>query len=166
MSIFTESDLILDLSKTHFPKRTKDSSYPTPGWKDVDYIFKYRSRTVYLELKDPDNPNATPKKIAEFMEELIKGQIDKDLYYKFRDSYLNEQLSTVGDRNRIDYYIIIAMESLTEVELQTRSINMQRNLPVGIPNNSKWKHPIADSCFVFNLRTWNEHFPEILIKRK
>ena len=47
--------------------------------------------------------------------------------------------------------------------LQNQRESLQRKLPTGIPK--VWRRPIAEDCLVFNIKTWNETFPEFPLAR-
>jgi len=167
VNIFNEADLTVDLSSAGNAKRVKNEFYPSPGWKDVDYIFTDSNITFFLELKDPDDPNAIlhPERTI-FLDNLKSGNLDSELSYKFRDTFLNELLSGNRKKGRIIYCVLIAAISLTTVELQIRQTNLRRCLPIQLPEMTNWNDYIADDCLFFNLSTWKQHFPQFPIYRK
>jgi len=167
MNIFEENNLKVDLSQAKTAKRVKDEYYPSPGWKDVDFVFTDSNITYYLELKDPDDQNAVshPNRIT-FINDLKSGKLDPELSYKFRDTFVNEFLSGNPKSGKIIYCVLIASNSLTTVELQTRQNILRRYLPAQRPAHTKWIDYLADDCLVFNLSTWKRHFPNFPISRK
>ncbi|MFO8156025.1 MAG: hypothetical protein R6U87_08495, partial [Thiohalospira sp.] len=58
--------------------------------KSVDFIIEWQERYWFVEFKDPQHPEAEEENRLEFMERFCGGALDKDLKYKYRDSFLYE----------------------------------------------------------------------------
>jgi len=132
--------------------------------KAVDFIIEQNDRIYFIELKDPDNPNAQAAALAGFKAELASGQLDSKLATKFRDSYLYELAS-----NRLPkpvyYIVLIGLHSLTAVELVTRTDALKKQLPIHGPFNKPWPRPLAAGCVVVNLDNWAKVMPNFPIRR-
>ena len=123
--------------------------------KAVDFIVEEVNRISFIELKDPDHPNAKQMNRNIFIKDFLSGALDEDLKYKYRDTFLYQWASgSVG--KPIYYWIIIALEKLTEAELSSRTDDLRRKLPLKGPTG-KWKRPIVTDCMVFNIDTWKRH---------
>ena len=123
--------------------------------KAVDFIVEEVNRISFIELKDPDHPNAKQVNRNIFIKDFLSGALDEDLKYKYRDTFLYQWASgSVG--KPIYYWIIIALEKLTEAELSSRTDDLRRKLPLKGPTG-KWKRPIVADCMVFNIATWRRH---------
>jgi hypothetical protein len=46
-----------------------------------------------------------------------------------------------------------------------RKEQLERKLPLHGPPSHPWPRPIVASCGVFNMRSWNERFPDYPVKR-
>lgn len=124
--------------------------------KAVDFVLESRSRILFIEIKDPDNPQAGPANRDKFIEEFASGNIDMDLVYKCRDSFLYEWASG-GVQKPVHYFVLIAIDNLTKADLLARTDALKRNIPLPAHAPEHWERaPIAD-CAVFNMKTWNEH---------
>lgn len=132
--------------------------------KAVDFIVELPERRLFIEIKDPQDPGATEERAQKFIEDFLAGGLDFDLRYKYRDSFLYEWASGNADKP-IHYYVIIAIDSLTVVDLLRRTDALRRMLPVNGPKSVKWKRRIAEDCMVFNIRTWNERQPRFPLSR-
>ena len=123
--------------------------------KAVDFIVEEVNRTSFIEIKDPDHPNARQANRNMFINDFLSGALDEDLKYKYRDTFLYQWASgSIG--KPIYYWIIIALEKLTEAELSSRTDDLRRKLPLKGPTG-EWKRPIVADCMVFNITTWKRH---------
>ena len=124
----------------------------------------FTHRILFIELKDPEHPHARKKKGKMFIDEFLSGDLDEDLKYKYRDSFLYQWASSdVG--KPIHYWVLVAIDSLTEVELGARTDDLKRKLPLNGPVTGRWNRPIVKGCMVFNLRTWNRNLPRYPVSR-
>lgn len=133
--------------------------------KAVDFVVELPERRLFIEIKDPQAPGATEKSSKEFIESFCAGKLDKDLKYKYRDSFLYE-LASGNDDKAIHYYVIIAVSSLSGAELLRRTEELKRVLPVKGPQSGAWNRQIVDGCSVFNIETWNRNLPQFPLSRR
>lgn len=132
--------------------------------KAVDFIVEEDDRVLFIELKDPDHSQARKADRKKFIESFHSGALDEDLKYKYRDTFLYQWASgSVG--KPIFYWIIIAMDKLTEAALSTRTDDLKRKLPLNGPPSGEWKQPIVAGCMVFNIDTWNRRQPRFPLSR-
>ena len=52
--------------------------------KAVDFIIEEVDRISFIELEDPDHPNARQANIEDF----LSAALDEDLKYEYRDTFL------------------------------------------------------------------------------
>ena len=132
--------------------------------KAVDFIVEEHNRISFIELKDPEHPHAKEADRKRFIESFRSGALDEDLKYKYRDTFLYQWASgSVG--KPIFYWVIIAMDKLTEAALSTRTDDLKRKLPLKGPPSGEWKQPIVADCMVFNIDTWNRRQPRFPLSR-
>ena len=129
--------------------------------KAVDFIVELPERYLFIEFKDPED--APPERRHRFVEKLTSGRLDGDLVYKYRDSFLYEWASGRADKP-VDFLVLIALD-LDKPALSNRTNQLRRRLPLHGPQSKPWPRPIVASCGVFNLRSWNERFPDYPIQR-
>ena len=153
-----------------FPRGTSARKFDDPShglshcMKAVDFIVEEADRILFIELKDPEHPHARKKKGKMFIDEFLSGDLDEDLKYKYRDSFLYQWAS--GDIAKpIHYWVIVAIDDLTEADLLARTEDLKRKLPLNGPVTGGWKRPIVKGCTVFNLRTWNRTLPRYPVSR-
>lgn len=132
--------------------------------KAVDFVVELPERRLFIEIKDPQDLTATEEKSQKFIEDFLAGRLDFDLRYKYRDSFLYEWASGNADKP-IHYYVIIAIDSLTVVDLLRRTDALKRMIPINGPRSGQWKRRIAEDCMVFNIKTWNERQPRFPLSR-
>lgn len=141
-----------------------DTHRLTHCMKAVDYIVELPGRRLFIEIKDPQDPGAPPEVAAEYLERLRTGEIDEDLKYKFRDSFLYEWASGRADKP-IDYLVLIGLDTLTGPHLLSRTRALERQLPLWGPDSAAWPNPMVNGCGVFNLESWNRTFPSYQVSR-
>ena len=132
--------------------------------KAVDFIVEETARISFIEIKDPDHPNAAAARKKKFIQKFLSGNLDEDLKYKYRDTFLYQWASKRVDKP-IYYWVIIAMNMLTEADLSARTDDLRRKLPLNGLSSGQWKQPIVTGCMVFNFDTWNRHQPRFPLSR-
>ena len=131
--------------------------------KAVDWIVELPDRIYFIEVKDLDSDNAKGhKERCQYLKELKEKKHDSDFVGKFRDSFLYEWACNRAERP-ISYLVVIACKDLDPALLQYRKQALQRKLPTGL--KAGWLRPLAKDCLVFNVETWNAHFPEFPLSR-
>lgn len=166
MTVLAEDDLQITLP-AGVPGRKFDDE-ATHGlshcMKAVDFIVEFADRTLFIEFKDPENPNAKPKNSEAFLKNFMSGAIDSDLKTKYRDSWLYEY--AVGRAEKPIYYLVlIGASTLSDADLVTRTEALQRQIPVEGPGDRSWRKPFVAGCAVMNLAAWNEFLPHIPASR-
>lgn len=165
MAVIIEGDIQINLPDGLVFRRFDDefSHGLSHCMKAVDYIIDMEDKIIFLEFKDPDNPNAKDQNREEFFEKLTSGKIDSDLKTKFRDSFLYE-----WGYGRVDkpvyYWILIGAERLDSIQLLRRTDALKKQLPVNGPAGKPWKNAFVAGCTVMNLLAWNKqlaNFPAI-----
>ncbi len=161
--VLEERDLQITISHAEAARRFDGSDHGlTHCMKAVDFVVELSDRFLFIEFKDPQHPRATPESRQEFIGSLVSGSLDEELKYKYRDSFLYEWAA--GRVSKPVYYmVLIALDTLTSAELDRRTNDLKRKLPVGVP--SSWARPIVQDCAVFNLASWNQHFPGFQVSR-
>jgi len=131
--------------------------------KAVDFIVELPDRYLFIELKDPHG--SPPSAQQKFLEKLKREALDRELVYKYRDSFLYEWASGRADRP-VHFLVLLALDRLDKTALMTRKRQLDRKLPLRGRQSVPWNRPIVASCGVFNLRSWRERFPDYPVKRR
>ena len=132
--------------------------------KAVDFIVELKNRYLFIEFKDPQHSKGQKRDREKFMQEFQSGSIDEDFKYKYRDSFLYEWASDRA-KKPIHYYILLAMDTLTDADLIARTDDLKRKLPVEGPQSGAWKRNLVAGCMVFNLATWNKYLKDYPVSR-
>ena len=161
MTALTEGDLRITITEDVVNTRKFDDPINhglSHCMKAVDFIVELADHYLFIEIKDPQDPQVPSRGLDTFVQEFQSGQIDEDFKYKYRDSFLYEWAS--GRANKpIHYLILIGLDTLSNVMLISRRRALERKLPLHGPRASTWTHPIANFCGVFNIESWNRTFP-------
>lgn len=165
MTTGKEGDIQMTPKRGIRMRKFDDASHGlTHCMKAVDFILEMKDKVLFIEIKDPDHPQAGPASRDKFIEEFESGNIDADLVYKCRDSFLYEWASG-GVQKPVHYFMLIAIDNLTKAELLTRTDALKRKIPLLAHAPGRWKKsPVAD-CAVFNIKTWNEHITSCTVRR-
>ena len=160
-----EEDLQMEIKGVVDARKFDDSSHGLSHcMKAVDFIVEHPNRYLFIEFKDPQDPRIPAQKQGQFMHKFLRGMIDEDLKYKYRDSFLYEWAAGRVDKP-VDYLILIALDSLPATELGTRTVELQRILPLQKPTSGSWIRPLVRSCTVFNIASWNRKFLDLTVTR-
>ena len=132
--------------------------------KAVDFVVELPDRYLFIEIKDPQAPHAPPEAAKDYLERLQAGEIDEELKYKYRDSFLYEWASGRADKP-IYYLVLIALDTLTGPRLLRCNNALERKLPLHGPSSTPWLKPIVNGCAVFNMESWNRAMPRHPVSR-
>ena len=156
--MFTEGNIQITFPRSASARKFDDPT--THGlshcMKAVDFVVEEGDLISFIEIKDPDHPHARKADREKFIDEFLSGRLDEDLKYKCRDSFLYRWAADRVDKP-VNYWIIIALDILTEMQLSMRTDDLKSKLPLNGPSSGKWKQPIVTDCMVFNIETWNKH---------
>lgn len=161
---FTERTLQIDIADAISGRKFDGADHGLTCMKAVDFIVELEDRYLFIELKDPDDPEAAPERRDRFIERLRSGGLDESLKYKYRDSFLYEWASGRADKP-IDYFVLIALDKLEDGHLLTRTEALQRKLPNRGPGGRPWQRDIVRACGVFNLESWNRTLARYPVSR-
>lgn len=166
MSVLTEGDLQITLPAGASGRKLDDKSSHglSHCMKAVDFIVELDEKIFFIELKDPDRPDAPPERSAKFMGRFLSGEIDDNLKTKYRDSWLYEWAQGRIEKPVI-YLVLIGASSLSAPELLARTEALKRQLPVSGPKGLAWKNPLVAGCAVMNLAAWNKALPHMQVRR-
>lgn len=165
MTTFTEGNL-----KITFPRGTKARKFDDGShglshcMKAVDFIVEENDRILFIEFKDLEHPDAPEENRIKDIKEFKSGNLDKELQYKYRDTFLYEWASDNIDKP-IYYWVLVAIETLTAPDLSARTDDLKRKLPLDGSPSGKWTRPIVADCMVFNIETWNRSQPRFRLSR-
>ena len=163
---FTEEDLELEIRRVVDARKFDDS--PSHGlshcMKAVDFNVERTDSYLFIEFKDPQDLRAKAQARKEFSRNFKRGKLDEDFKYKYRDTFLYEWAAGRVEKP-VDYLILIALDSLTVTELGTRTVELQRILPLQKPTSGSWIRPLVRSCTVFNIASWNRKFLDLTVTR-
>lgn len=128
----------------------------------VDFIVELKGSYVFIEVKDPDHPKATPQAVAEFCNEIKSGELRMALVKKYRDSFLYRWAEEKLDKP-VNYAVLLCMNSMDKAMLLNENDLLKRELP--LQETAKWQKQIAASCNIFNIDTWNKIYPKMSVRR-
>ena len=135
MSAFVEGNLEITFRNVLSARKFDEEYRLSHCMKAVDFIVELDDRYIFIEIKDPQTAPNSGASVADYAERFMRRQLDSDLKYKFRDSYLYEWASGRADKPN-DYYVLIAVDDLEPAVLDRRSTDLQRQLPTGLPRGS------------------------------
>lgn len=127
----------------------------------VDFVVEMAEAWIFVEVKDPGNPNAQAKGLAKFFGELNDGTLSGTFAAKFIDSFVYRWAE--GKVNKPIHYI--SLVTLEPALLLSLSDEIAKKLPpMGMPT-PRWQRKLVENCQVFNVETWNENFPKWPVTR-
>lgn len=127
----------------------------------VDFIVELDESILFVEVKDPGNPNAQSRGLEKFIERLNNGTLSESFASKFIDSFFYRWAEDKLSKNV--YYL--SLVTIDKEELPNLSDEIAKKLaPVGKISNRWQRHPVQN-CQVFNIETWNQNFPKWPVTR-
>ena len=167
MTVMTEGNI-----KMNFPQNVNVRRFDGPShglshcsMKAIDFIVELTDRVLFIEIKDPQDPRATPQSSSKTIAEFKSGEMDEIFKLKYRDSFIYEWASDNLKKKPIHYYVLIGIDTLDKTLLLHRTNSLKTKLPVRAVSEKKWKKHIAEKCMVFNIETWNQFLPNFLVSR-
>lgn len=128
--------------------------------KSVDFIVELQDRYLFVEVKDPNNPNAQSQAVQDFKQKCTSGELRNDLKAKFRDTFIYKWAEKTQDKPI--YYLCLI--TLDDVLLLTLNDDLKKHLPIAsVPQ--KWSRSIAQACHMLNIASWNKIFPQWQVTR-
>lgn len=165
MSTFSEGDLQIS-----FPSGLKVYKFDGEDhglshcMKAVDFIVDDNDSYLFIEFKDPENPQARSGNIKKFYQEFFSRSLCEALKQKYRDSFLYHWALAQPEKP-IYYYVLVAIESLTAPALLSCTDDLKRMLPLYGPKTGRWRRSIVARCAVFNIAAWNHYLYQFPIRR-
>lgn len=158
MTTLTEGDLRIDVADEADVRRFDDeASHPLSHcMKAVDFVIEWEDRYWFVELKDPQNPNAREDARSQFVQELRRARLDTDFVYKYRDTLLYEWAAGRAQKP-ITYLVLVALDTLDPPLLLTRQDELRRKLPAAGQGAPEWQHSLVTDCLFLNMDSWNRH---------
>ena len=132
--------------------------------KAVDFVIEEDGYTIFLELKDPDNPKASKSAKVGFAKKLYSEKLDKELKYKYRDSYLYEW-ACGNVKKPILYVVVIQFEPFVSAHRMVRRDRLRQKLPARAQAPDVWQQYYLEDVLVLDRRGWNKRFPAFRIDR-
>lgn len=167
MVTVAEGDLRIDVTDKADVRRFDDEATHSLShcMKAVDFVIEWEDRYWFVELKDPQAPNAREEARNQFVRDLQRAQLDSDFVYKYRDTLLYEWASGRAQKP-ITYVVLVALDTLDSALLLTRQDDLRRKLPAAGQGAPEWQQPIVTECLFLNLEAWNRHLSgEAIIRR-
>lgn len=161
MKVLSEADLRVVLPRGARARKFDDES--THGlshcMKAVDFIVEFDDKILFVEFKDPENPNAQAANRDAFLAQFKSGKLARDLGIKYRDSWLYETAEGRAAKP-IYYYVLLGASNLSSAELLAGTEALKRQIPIEGPAGRAWKKPFVAGCAVMNLAAWNRRLPD------
>lgn len=153
-----EGNYEFNFSKAISAKKFDDDSHGLSHcMKAVDFIVELKDKLLFIEVKEPQKDNSSMAK------DFKSAKIGKELYYKYRDSYL--YYYATDSINKPVYYCVIITLSLETSVLTRLTEQLQLKIPENPPAKCNWKKKIVSECQVFTIDSWHKIFPDFQIYR-
>ena len=154
MRTLQEGDLIFDFSS--YEKYERFDCETLHGnksdMKKVDFILESENKHIFLEVKDPDVPEAA--NVEKFKRALNDGSFVRELAGQYRDSLLFSMLR--GSLTKpISYIVLLSMEKLDDALVLHKIDELKKAIPI---THKRWKNDSAASCTILKLDKYKEVF--------
>lgn len=122
----------------------------------VDFVVEFNEAIIFVEVKDPSNPQAQAEGLEKFQNELNNGTLSTTFASKFIDSFFYRWAENKLSKT-IHYLNLVTLDS--ELLLNLSDEIAGKLSPAG-RNSPRWQRHPVQNCQVFNIETWNENFPK------
>lgn len=127
----------------------------------VDFIVEFNEAIVFVEIKDPGNPNAQAKGLMKFQEQLNDGTLSSTFASKFIDSFFYRWAEDKLSKT-VHYLSLVTLDAEHLLSLSDEIAG--KLTPVG-KSSPRWHRQPVQNCQVFNIETWNQNFPKWPVTR-
>lgn len=154
MKTIQEGDLIFNVTSAINAERFDDNKLhgKKSTIKRVDFIIEHPDEFIFLEIKDPDIPDAANPN--HFREQLCSGNLIPDLAGKFRDTLFFTSLRKKYEKP-ITYIVLICMKSLDKALILAKTDSLKSALPIA---HKSWTKNSVDSCIILKLDAYKKRF--------
>ena len=142
---------VFDQMKPHLP-----NYHGIDAMHRVDFVAEFDEAIVFVEIKDPDNPNAQEEGLKKFHAQLEGGTLSSTFASKFIDSFLYRWAEEKVHKP-VHYLNLVTLDAEL---LPSLSDEIYKKLPPMSKPVPRWKRQLVENCQVFNIETWNENFPK------
>lgn len=132
--------------------------------KAVDFIVETDNRIYFIEVKDPEYPLSPQQNRDEFKRKFLSEELDDDIKYKYRDSFLYEWAADNIPQKEKFYLLLMTMAPQDSPLLLSRNDSIKIKLPVSGPHGV-WKRNFVDGFLLLNMHKWNQFFPDFHVSR-
>lgn len=168
MPILEEQDLHINCADTVHTLRfdQQDKEHPeyhdVPNMPRVDFIIETEDSIYFVEVKDPNRPDAADVGGKAFLKKVVDGSLTASLIEKYVFSFFFRWAEKQLEKS-VHYVFLVTLESAL---LQPIIDEFERLFASRLPNTSaRWqRYPLA-SWQVHNMETWNRVFPNWPITR-
>ncbi len=127
----------------------------------VDFVVEFDEAIIFVEIKDPCNPNAQARGLKKFKKELNDGTLSSTFASKFIDSFFYRWAEDKLSKS-VHYLCLVTLDAEL---LPNFSDEIAKKIPSVNKTSNRWqRHPVG-TCQVFNIETWNENFPKWPVSR-
>lgn len=138
--------------------------------KCVDFLVEWQNEVWLVEVKDPEDPNIPEqnsiKEYKRFVSTLYSEKLfSQELGPKAKDSFLYLYLSRKLIDKPLKYFVLLGLDSFSDSQLLPLNTPLRRSICLSGLGDKEWTTPYFKAALVFNIRNWNNSFPECLIQR-
>jgi len=160
MTTVQEYDLEIAFPEAKAVIHFDDSTYHgNSTMQRVDFIAEYEERSIFVEIKDPDNPAA--QDVPAFEQKLNSGKLVQSLSGKFRDTLFFRSIQGKDDLSVV-YVVLLSMQKLEAALLLTKQDELKKSIPI---RHADWTRDCAASCIILNVEQWKKRFGDQSIRR-
>jgi hypothetical protein len=127
----------------------------------VDFVVELANDILFVEVKDPSNPDARAKDLRKFLKEVDEGILSDTFASKYMDSFIYRWAENKTSKP-IHYLNLVTLE---EELLGHLSDQIAAKLPPMNHDVPRWQRQVVNNVQVFNIDSWNASFPKWPVRR-
>lgn len=162
---------MLSMENKHFEESGYRFSFPAvqraikadsvnyAGFSFVDFIVETDSMFYFIEIKNPDNPNAPSQKRDEYFAKLQEAVFPNAVVKKFSDTLLAQLAMGYSFPKPVQYIFILEFRAFSSYERQRLFDKVNHRLPVGLNHRIFTNVAQVKSFKLLTIEQFEEQYP-------
>lgn len=165
MTEICEGRISIDFSNAIMAQKfdSKENNKLSHCMAAVDIIVEIKSHILFIEVKDPDHPQARASDRAEFIQKLKNKSHIQGFARKYRDSYIY-QCAKRAVTKPVKYIVLVLCNDLTKADFSAATSDLSRKIPTDDYVPQEWHRGICNNSIILDYDGWRQHFPSLPIK--
>ena len=134
------------------------------GLSFVDFIVETDSMFYFIEVKNPDNPNAPSKNRNEYFDKLQETVFPNAVVKKFSDTLLAQLAMGYSFPKPVQYIFILEFGAFSSYERQILFDKVTHRLPVGLNHRTFTNVALVKNFKLLTIAQFEEQYQDFTVQ--